>query len=89
MAGGTSTLAKTTQVEFEQLCTRERREVYNFRHFERRHFWEDARRTQERAGVRPGAEAPDFELPGVGDDGLVRLRELRGKPVVVHFRSYS
>ncbi|MBL8210965.1 MAG: redoxin domain-containing protein [Bryobacterales bacterium] len=82
-------MATTAQEQFEQLCTREPREVYNFRHFERRHLWEDARRTRERAGVRPGAEAPDFELPGAGDDGLVQLSELRGKPVVVHFSSYS
>ncbi|HUZ11948.1 MAG TPA: peroxiredoxin [Caulobacteraceae bacterium] len=33
--------------------------------------------------LSPGDEAPDFDLPG--DDGRVRLADLRGRPVVLYF----
>jgi peroxiredoxin Q/BCP len=36
------------------------------------------------AGIRPGEPAPDFSLPDA-DGKLVRLSQLRGKPVVVYF----
>ena len=41
-----------------------------------------------RTGLPPGAEAPDFELPST-DGARVRLSSLRGKPVVLHFVSYT
>lgn len=41
-----------------------------------------------RTGLPPGSEAPDFELPSASG-GRVRLRDLRGEPVLLHFVSYS
>ena len=41
-----------------------------------------------RTGLPPGGEAPDFELPST-DGQRVRLSGLRGKPVVLHFVSYT
>ena len=35
-------------------------------------------------GLQPGSKAPDFDLPTDGN-GRVRLKELRGKAVVVYF----
>lgn len=61
---------------------------YNFDHFRRRHLLADVRRTLQTSGIRPGAEAPRFELPRV-DGAPVRLGDLRGKPVLLHFGSYS
>ncbi|MBA2362795.1 MAG: redoxin domain-containing protein, partial [Chloroflexia bacterium] len=39
-------------------------------------------------GIQPGEAAPDFELPQAGG-GQLRLSDLRGKPVLLHFGSYS
>ncbi|MGZ4381338.1 MAG: peroxiredoxin family protein [Gaiellaceae bacterium] len=41
-----------------------------------------------RTGLPPGSEAPDFELPCT-DGTLVRLSDLRGQPVLLHFISYT
>ena len=56
----------------------------NFRHFRARHMVAELLRT----GLPPGVEAPDFELPST-DGARVRLSGLRGKPVVLHFVSYT
>ena len=56
----------------------------NFRHFRARHMVAELLRT----GQPPGGEAPDFELPSTGGH-RVRLSGLRGKPVVLHFVSYT
>jgi hypothetical protein len=61
---------------------------YNFTHFERRHLVEDARRTWQRAGVQPGAVAPDFTLPLVGG-GEFTLSRHRHQPVLLRFGSYT
>ncbi|MGZ4394747.1 MAG: redoxin domain-containing protein [Gaiellaceae bacterium] len=59
-------------------------EDLNFRHFRMRHMVAELLRT----GLPPGSEAPDFELPCT-DGTLVRLSDLRGQPVLLHFISYT
>lgn len=57
---------------------------FNFRHFRMRHMLAELLRT----GLAPATEAPDFELPCI-DGTRVRLSDLRGQPVVLHFVSYT
>ena len=61
---------------------------YNFRHFPRYVLWADALRTVKRCGITPGDYAPDFELPR-SDGSFLRLSAVRGRPVVLHFGSYT
>ena len=64
------------------------RDDYNFEHFRTKHLRSDLQATSEKRGVSPGAMAPDFELPRAGG-GSLRLRELRGKPVLLRFGSFT
>lgn len=79
-----------TEIErrFAALDADEKSENYNFEHFKTKLLLADARRTVEARGIEPGELAPDFELPEVGGDTL-RLCDLRGKPTILHFGSYS
>ncbi len=61
---------------------------YNFEHFRTKHLLSDVQATVEERGIKPGEMAPDFEMPRVGG-GSLRLSELRGKPVILHFGSFS
>ncbi len=61
---------------------------YNFASFERYILFADLKRSLYRDGVRPGQPAPDFELPKAFG-GSLQLSDLRGKPVVLHFGSYT
>ena len=61
---------------------------YNFDHFRTRHLVHDAQRTLARHGIQPGKTAPDFQLPRVGG-GSLRLSDLRDKPTLLHFGSFS
>ncbi len=61
---------------------------YNFEHFSSKHLLSDARATIEKRGIQPGGTAPDFDLPRA-DGGTLRLSELRGKPVLLHFGSFT
>ena len=61
---------------------------YNYDHFGRRHLAEEIRGFVVGRGVGPGALAPDFELPAVGG-GTVRLADLRDRPVLLHFGSFT
>lgn len=71
---------------FATLDNRLPNDEYNFAHFRAKHLFNDLQDTVERRGIRPGENAPDFELPRVGG-GNLRLSELRGKPVLLHFGS--
>ncbi len=79
-----------TEIErrFAVLGESKREDNYNFEHFRTKHLLLDAQRTAEARGILPGEIAPDFELPQVGG-GSVRLSDLRGKPTILHFGSYS
>jgi AhpC/TSA family len=59
-------------------------EDLNFRHFRMRHMAAELLRP----GLPPGCQAPDFELPDT-DGNRLRLSDLRGKPVLLHFVSYT
>lgn len=73
---------------FARLEERQSVAEYNFAHFHTLILIEDVKRTINKVGIAPGVEAPDFELPtAVG--GSLRLSELRGRPVVLHFGSLS
>jgi len=61
---------------------------YNFEHFRAKHLLLDARRGIVNQGVMPGEMAPDFELPMAGG-GSLRLSDLRGRPVLLHFGSFT
>ncbi len=63
-------------------------EEYNFEHFRTKHLLSDAQATIEKRGIQPGEVAPDFELPRVGG-GTLRLSDMRGKPVLLHFGSFT
>ncbi len=64
------------------------RDDYNFKHFRAKHLLSDMQATMEKRGISPGALAPDFELPRA-DGGRLRLSELRGKPTLLHFGSFT
>jgi hypothetical protein len=61
---------------------------YNYEHFRTGHFVADLRRLLRGMGVRPGQEAPDFELESTKGE-RVRLSALRGRPVVLRFASFT
>jgi hypothetical protein len=63
-------------------------EHYNFRHFRTRHLAYDAWATLAKEGIPPGEPAPDFELPRVSG-GTLRLSSMRGRPLLLHFGSYT
>ena len=62
---------------------------YNFAHFRTKHLAQDARRTVAAEGIVPSQPAPDFELPRADGLGTLRLSDLRGKPVLLHFGSFT
>lgn len=61
---------------------------YNFEHFRFKHLAKDAKRTIAGDGIAPGELAPDFELSRA-DGGTIRLSDLRGRPVLLHFGSFT
>lgn len=61
---------------------------YNFEHFHTRHLLADAQATLSGTGVPPGELAPDFELPRA-EGGSLRLSNLHGRPVLLHFGSFT
>jgi hypothetical protein len=81
----------STRTASERFVSQRRKaslDEYNYEHFRAKYLLEDGQRTIRRSGVRPGSIAPDFELPRA-DGGTVRLSELRGAPVLLHFGSFT
>ena len=63
-------------------------ENYNFENFRRYILRADAVRTLQQHGIAPGEMAPDFELP-MPTGEFLRLSSLRGRPVLLHFGSWT
>ncbi len=82
-------MQKITEIErrFTALDENEKSANYNFDHFKPSILIHDLKRTVKAQGIGAGELAPDFELPEV--DGAIRLSDLRGKPLILHFGSYS
>ena len=82
--------AEAAERRFAALTRKEPVGEYNYTHFRTRHLLQDAQRTIAKRGILPGQAAPDFELPRAGGGGgPLRLSELRGRPVLLHFGSYT
>ena len=61
---------------------------YNYEHFRPKHLLADLWKTIRGEGIQPGSEAPDFELESTEGE-RVRLSDLRGRPVVLRFGSFT
>lgn len=61
---------------------------YNYAHFRTKHFVADLVKTVRGTGVAPGQPAPDFDLETTSGERM-RLRDLHGRPVVLHFGSLT
>ncbi len=59
---------------------------YNYEHFRPKHLLADVWRSMRGDGLKPGTQAPGFELESTERE-LVSLRSLRGRPVFLHFGS--
>jgi hypothetical protein len=61
---------------------------YNYEHFRTKHYLLDGQGTLTARGIAPGEFAPDWELSDAMG-GSVRLSDLRGTPVLLHFGSIT
>ena len=61
---------------------------YNYAEFRRHHLVEEVAAAVSLHGPRPGAPAPDFELPRVGG-GTLSLAALCDRPTLLHFGSFT
>ena len=61
---------------------------YNYEHFRPKRLLADLWKTIRGEGIRPGEDAPDFELESTEGERL-RLSSLRGRPVVLRFGSFT
>ena len=61
---------------------------YNYEHFRPKHLLADLLKTIRGEGIGPGEVAPDFELESTESEKL-RLSDLRGRPVMLRFGSFT
>ena len=85
----TTGVAADAPARFAALERSEPTADYNFRHFRTKHLVQDGQRTVAAQGIGAGELAPDFELPRADGAGSLRLSDLRGRPVLLHFGSFS
>jgi hypothetical protein len=62
--------------------------TYNYPRFRARHLVHEAVRTWQLRGVTPGDRAPAVDLPD-GEGQPWSLGAQRGRPVLLHFGSFS
>jgi hypothetical protein len=62
--------------------------AYNFSRFRRYILRADLLRTLQRYGIPPGDVAPVFTLP-LASGELLSLQQMRGRPVLLHFGSFT
>lgn len=78
----------TAPERFAAMANKWSTDEYNFEHFGPQHVLFDVQQIVTSGGLQPGTIAPDFELPTVGG-GTIRLSDLRDKPVLLHFGSFT
>ena len=78
----------TSQGSPSPLGNRRQLDEYNYEHFRPKHLLADLLKTVRGEGIGPGEMAPDFELESTEGEGL-RLSDLRGRPVVLRFGSFT
>lgn len=65
-----------------------KRRPYNYEHFRPGDIVAELTTAWRWPAVAPGAVVPDFTLPAASG-ASVHLADLRGRPVLVHFGSYT
>ena len=81
-------LVSDVQADFVALDQKVSIGDYNYTHFRPSHGVRHVRRTLEWRGILPGELAPDFEMDS--SEGVpTRLSDLRGRPVLLTFSSYT
>ena len=78
----------TSQGSPSPLGNRKQLDEYNYEHFRPKHLLADLLKTVRGEGIGPGEMAPDFELEST-EGGKLRLSDLRGRPVVLRFGSFT
>ena len=78
----------TSQGSPSPLGNRGQLDEYNYEHFRPKHLLADLLKTIRGEGIGPGEMAPDFELESTEGEGL-RLSDLRGRPAVLRFGSFT
>ena len=63
-------------------------EEYNYAHYRPKHLLMNLWWTLRGRGIQPGQLAPDFALPSTTGERM-RLSELRGRPIVLRFGSFT